>query len=109
MNSYLKPNSGSSTGSRPTLLGNGCKDSACEMTSGNRQPKPSGMDSCPNDQADSPELSFTSGTLNEQQTYSMACAIHGPFQIRTNNSIGLEVLDADGSTIAGRPIRGSPR
>ena len=51
-------------------------------------------------QAVIPEPSFTSGTPSERPTFSTACAIHGPFMVRSSGNIGQELLDADGRIIA---------
>ena len=84
----------------PMLQGSGSKECSSEMILETQQPKPTMMDSSPDDPALSPELSFTFGTKHGPQPCLTPCVIHGPFQIRTNNSIGQEILNSDGHTIA---------
>ena len=84
----------------PTLSENGSKLSDCETSRASPLLKPSMTSTCPSDQAHSREHSFTFGTDQEQQHYSMACAIHGPFTVTSNGSIGQMILDADGDTLA---------
>lgn len=100
MNSSHKPNLENSSACHHTPSENGCEDFPFEMKTASPHRKPSEMDSSVRPQADNPEHSFTFGTDPKRQPCSTECAIRGPFSIQTNNSLGQEILNCDGLTIA---------
>lgn len=99
MNTSLRLNSEGYMACHHTRSENGSKILGC-ATQANQPPKPSEMDSSLKGQADNPERTFTFGTQSEPQNCLTECSIQGPLMIQTNNSLGQQILDADGNTIA---------
>lgn len=100
MTSYLSPTSASCTASVPIKLESGSKDSGSGPNLDSPQHKRSMSVTSPNDLADIQKPFTTSGTQEGRLPSSTACATHGPFSIRSNGSIGLELIDGDGRIIA---------
>ena len=93
-------NSDRSMESAATLQANGLRDSDFEPHLASLQPKPLKTALSKEVQALNLGPTTTCGTEPEPQPFSMLCAINGPFTIRSNGSLGQEILDSDGQTIA---------
>ena len=100
MTIFHKLNLDEFTGSVPIRLASGSKDSDSELSLATRQSKLTTSNLSPNGQADNRELTSMSGMPKRLPTCSMGCIIQEPFTIRTNGSVGQEILDADGVVIA---------
>lgn len=100
MNSSASPNLDDFMESAVTSSANGSRASDSAPTLAHRQFKPSTNKSLPNGQVHSLGHSFMSGPEQGQHPCSMRCSIPGLFLIRNNGSIGQEILDANGKTIA---------
>ena len=100
MTSFHSQKSDRFTESVPTKLANGSKTSDCEPNRDSHQTKPKMNDTLPSDQVPNREHSFTFGTVQKRQPYSMECSTHEPFSIWSNGSIGQEIVNSDGMTIA---------
>ena len=89
------------TACRATLPDAGSRDSECEPQTASQAEKHLREDLSPDAHQLSPALSFTSGTGNGRLPCSTECVTPGPqFSIRSNGSIGQEICDGDGVTIA---------
>lgn len=93
-------NSDNFTASAATSSENGSRDSALELATARRQPKPLMKNTSPNGQADNQGLTSTSGMPRRRLPCSTACVIHGPFTILSNGGIGQTICDADGNAVA---------
>lgn len=93
-------NSESYTESRATTSDVGLEISDSERTTGSLRNELSTMASSPGEPALSPELISGCGTPKKPLTCSTDCAIHGPMLILSNGSIGQQIVDADGRTVA---------
>ena len=91
-------NSDRSTGSAATSSASGLKDSDSEPHLADLQPKPLKRDTSKEVEAHNQGPISTFGTGSKPLPFSTACVIQGPFVIRSNGSLGLEILDADGRT-----------
>jgi hypothetical protein len=100
MTSSPLPISASFTEPVPIKLGSGSRGSGSELSLDSRAEMPSSKGTSPSDQALRPTRTTTFGKRGRRPASSMACAIHAPISIRSNGSIGQELLDADGQVIA---------
>lgn len=100
MNICHSPTWESNTESAVTLSANGSKDWDCEQNQVSHQDEPAKKVLSSSIPAPSREPISSSGMHPEQPTYWMPWAIPDPFSKRSNGSIGWEILDADGRTIA---------
>ena len=100
MTSFHSQKSDRFTESVPTKLENGSRDLTSEPSRASHQSEPSTNGTFHNDLAHNREHSITFGTLKERQPFSMECSTHEPFTIHCNGSIGQEIVNADGMTIA---------
>ncbi len=93
-------NSDRSMESAATLQANGLRVLVSEPHLEDLQPKPLVKVSSNDVPAHNLGPTTMLGTPEEPLPFSMLCAIHGPFTIRTNGCVGQEILDCDGRTIA---------
>ena len=100
MNISASNNSDESTGSHPTRSASGLKASDSEQHLADLPNKL--LKTALSVEAPAHNLGPTTtfGMPKEPQPSSTACGIRGPFTIRSNGSLGQEILDADGTTIA---------
>ena len=99
MNFSPSRKSASFTACRPTSSEDGSKGSASEPNLASQAEMASSKDMSPGVQAGNQEPSTTSGTRGRRPPSWTPCVIHAPITIRSNGSIGQELLDADGQVI----------
>ena len=99
MNSYPLAKSENFMESRPTSLAGGSKTLDFEMNSVNQQPKPSKRSMSLDAPAVSQEHFSTCGIEEKLRNYSTECSTQ-EFTVRSNGSIGQEILGPDGHVIA---------